>query len=358
VGMKILNNSRGIALLLSISITSVVVAVSLDLHRKVRSAVITTASMRDRLVMTQMASGGIHAAMAMLVRDRMTTAIDSFQEDWANPEKIDALLMEIPFEEGKVTVTIEDELGRIQVNALVEPPNGQNFSERQRLVWERYLDRLIPRHEAFEQIDPTVIVSCLKDWMDSGDDEAITGLNGAESDHYEGLEPPYGCRNGPLKHPAEMVRIKGILPALYNGVEDIAGLSRHVTVYGMHPLSTPSNLVWEGKININTAPLPVLAALLPPEVQELAEAIDEFRKENDNGTYLNDLSSATWYKMVPGLSELQIPSEVITLSSDFFRIIATASLHELKMRMTVVVQREQQKKTGKWMCRVLSWQAE
>jgi len=358
MGIRLLNNHRGMALLLTITITSIVVAATLELHRKVRSAVVTTAGTRDRMIMSQMTAGGIHAAMAMLVRDKMVSTIDSLQEDWADQEKVDTLLQEIPFEAGKLTVVIEDERSRIQVNALVSPPNGQSYNELQRQLWERCLDLLIPRHEAFEDLETSTILDCLKDWMDAKDDDAITGLNGAESDYYENIEPPSFCRNGPIKHSAELSRIKGLTPELLYGIEDIPGLSQFVTVYGMHPQSTPSNLLWDGKININTAPLPVLVALLPPEVQDLAEIIDEYRKENDSGTYLNDLSSPTWYKSVPGLSDLVIPPDLITISSDVYRITATAVLNDMKMAVTAVVVREQQKKTGKWMCRVLSWRAE
>ena len=132
MGIRLLNNHRGMALLLTITITSIVVAASLELHRKMRSAIVTTASTRDRMMMSQMAAGGIHAAMAMLVRDKMVSTIDSLQEDWADPEKVETLLQEIPFEAGKLTVVIEDERSRIQVNALVSPPNGQCYNELQR----------------------------------------------------------------------------------------------------------------------------------------------------------------------------------------------------------------------------------
>ena len=117
---------------------------------------------------------------------------------------------------------------------------------------KRYLDLLIPRFEAFEDLETSTILDCLKDWMDAKDDDAITGLNGAESDYYENLEPPSFCRNGPITHPAELSWIKGVTPALFYGIEDIPGLSQFVTIYGMHPQSTPSNLLWDGKININT----------------------------------------------------------------------------------------------------------
>ncbi len=70
---------------------------------------------------------------------------------------------------------------------------------------------------------------------------------------------------------------------------------------------------------------------------------------------MHDLSSLTWYKNVSGCSKIEI-EEIITTSSDLFRIKSTATLHEIKMTVTAVVQREKHGKTGKHICRILSWE--
>ena len=89
-----------------------------------------------------MATSGIHAAMALLAKDRAESDIDSLQEDWANPDKINELLSEIPFDDGTLAVTISDEMGRIQVNALVAFPDSRNFNESQHRLLERYFNIL------------------------------------------------------------------------------------------------------------------------------------------------------------------------------------------------------------------------
>ena len=346
------------ALLLTVTITTLVVVASLELNRKVRSAVVTTAASRDLLTLSQMASAGIHAATAILVRDKMTSNSDSLQEDWANPDKMSELIRNIPFEQGNRSLIIQDELGKIQVNTLVDFPGGRNFIEPQRMLWERFLNSYVSRDEAFEEIDPTTLINSLKDWMDTGDDDAITGLSGAESDYYRDLEPPYFCRNGLFKHPAEMIRVKGMTPGFFHGTGEIAGISKYVTIYGEQTSGVRINTQWAGKININTAELPVLVALLPTEAEDLAQAIVDYRQEADGENYVYDLSSPTWYKEVPGLSGIEIAPDLITVSSDIYRIVATAALNDMKMTVTAVVLREQQRKTGKWVCRVLSWEAE
>ncbi len=130
-----------------------------------------------------------------------------------------------------------------------------------------------------------------------------------------------------------------------------------MTVFGM--TETGNNKVaYEGKININTADLPVLTAILPSGNPELAQAIYDYRLETSDSEYIHDLSSTTWYKKVPGLSDVEIDPKIITTSSDFFRIESLATLHEIKMKITAIVERKQNKKTGKWECRVLSWETE
>ena len=117
--LKIIKSNRGIALLITISMTTILVAAALEYNRRARFAVISTAATRDHFTTGNMAVAGVHAAMALLVKDRYESDFDSLQEDWANPEKIDEILQEISFEKGKLTVTIADELSKIQVNALV-----------------------------------------------------------------------------------------------------------------------------------------------------------------------------------------------------------------------------------------------
>ena len=193
--VKIIGNNRGIALLLVISVTTILVAVALEYNRRARFAVLSAAAARDHLTLSNMAASGVHAAMALLAKDRAESDIDSLQEDWANPDKIKQLLEEIPFDDGELSIVISDEMGRIQVNALVTFPESRNFNEAQRMLLERYLNYFKnDEEEATEDSQPPAIINSLKDWLDSGDDEAITGLSGAESSYYQDLSPPYASR--------------------------------------------------------------------------------------------------------------------------------------------------------------------
>jgi len=352
--VTILGNNRGIALLITLTVITVLVVAALELNRRARSAVFSTAATRDRITLSQTAASGIHIAMAILAKDKKEPDTDSLQEDWADPEKISEILQDIPFEEGSVALTISDELGRIQANALVKFPEGREADILQIDLWDRFL-RLILFANELDEVEPVTIVNSVKDWLDSGDDDAITGLTGAESDYYQDIDPPYSCRNGPFTHIDELLLVRGVTPELFYGVEEKPGISRYMTVYGVSG-ANKENFSYEGKININTAELPVLTSLLPPEDEDLAQLISEYRSETSDGEYIHDLSSLTWYKDVPGCSGIEIDPKLITTSSDLFRIESSATLHEMRIGITAVVHREKEKKTGKWKCRVLSWE--
>jgi general secretion pathway protein K len=353
---KIIRNSRGIALLITVSVTTILVAGALEYNRRARFTLVSTAAMRDGITLSQMTASGVHVAMAMLVKDKSESNTDSLVEDWANSTKIDEILGELIFDDGKLSVKISDEMGKIQINALVAFPDSRNFNESQVTLWDRFLSFVGDEEQMQDDSEPMAIINSIKDWLDSGDDDAITGLSGAESDYYQDLDPPYASRNGPMPDVDELTLIKGITPALFYGSPEKPGISKFLTVHGVSGSGTSFN--YPGRININTAELPVLVALMPLESQDLVEALVEFRQEviTDEGSH--DFSSPGWYKEIPGFSDVNINQNLITTTSDIFRIESEATLHDLKLKTIAVVQRIRDTKTGKWTCKTLSWKTD
>ena len=351
-----IDNNRGMALLLVISVTTILVAAALEYNRRARFMVVTSAAAKDSLTLSQMATSGVHAAMALLAKDKAESKVDSLQEDWANPDKINALLDEIPFENGKLSLLITDEMGRIQINALVTFPNSRNFNNSQRMLLERYLNYFKDAgEETAEDSQPPAIINSLKDWLDSGDDDATTGLSGAESPYYQDLSPPYGCRNGPILDIHDLLLVKGITPELFYGSTEKPGIADALTVYGMTP-GAGTSFTYPGKININTAELPVLVALLPSENVDLAQAVYEMRQQAASDKDAPDMSDPMWYKNIAGFSGMDLDTNLITNASDIFRIVSEAQVNNMTWVVSAVVQRQKHEKSGKWTCKILSWQ--
>lgn len=351
-----LKNNRGIALLITLTMISVMVVITLELKRKVLATVISSAASRDRITLLHRASSAIQVGMALLILDKNGSDIDSLQEDWAQTAKIDALLTEFLFDSGSLKLKISDELAKIQVNALVSFPEGQQFNPAQLELWQNFLENYKSILPDPENLEPVAVINAIKDWLDSGDDDAITGLTGAESPYYQSLDPPYPPKNGPVDHVGELRLVKGMTPALLAGDNQIPGLHAYLSAYGLRDLGG-NTFTYDGKININTADVAVIAALLPPDGRDLAPAIVEYRQEIENSKYIHDLSSPTWYKGVPGAADMEINPDLITTASDVFRLEATARLQPFQETVIAVVRREKDASTGRWFCRILNWQA-
>jgi len=351
---RILSNNRGVAILVTIAIITILITITLEFNRKTRSVIASTAAIKDQYTLSHMISSGINAAIALLVKDKQESETDSIQEDWADPDKIALLLSDIPFEDGELKLKIIDELGKIQVNALVAYPDGGEFNEAQKNLWNRFLRLIFFERELPEKIEPSCIINSVKDWLDF--DDSITDLNGAESEYYQDSDTPYSCRNAPLSDLNQLAMIKCVTHDIFYNYNEMPGISAYMTVYGI--INTESSYAYTGKININTAESHVIAALLPDENQHLAPAICEYRQEKLGLKYLHDLSSNTWYKNVPGCEDIEIDSNLIATSSDFFRILSVAKLREMEMTTTAIVQRVKDNESGKWKCKILSWQTE
>lgn len=349
---SILSNNRGVVILVTIAVITLLITIALELNSKSRSMIASTAAIRDQYTLSHMTSSGINAAIALLIKDKLESETDSIQEDWANPDKIVFLLEDIPFEDGEIKLKISDELGKIQVNALVAYPDGNDFNEFQKNLWDSFLRIIIFERELPEEIDPSCIINSVKDWLDF--DDSITGLNGAESEYYQDSDTPYSCRNAPLSDLNQLAMIKGVASDLFYNYNKMPGIPEYMTVYGM----ADSGSTYAGKININTAEANVIAALLPDDSRHLSSAICEYRQESSDLKFLHNLSSNTWYKNVSGCEDIEIDSSLITTSSDFFRIVSVAKLREMEMTTTAIVQRIKDNTSNKWKCKILSWQTE
>jgi general secretion pathway protein K len=354
---KPLKSDRGIALLVTLSVITVLITVTLTQHRQVYHRYSSAYASADRLVGEQMAEAGLQAAMVMLVKDTRESQIDTSHEPWANAEERDALAAELQFDRGSVRFTISDELARIQINALVRYPEGQQYNQLQLSLWNRFMAVMMGGREFSEQLEPLTIINSLKDWLDFNDGDAVTGLNGAENDYYRNLDPPYECRNGPLQELNELRLVRGISDELFQGADKTLGLQRYLTVHGM-TAAQAGKFTFRGRINLNTAELPVVAALLPAEHADLAEAIVEYRDAKVDGNYIHDLSSPTWYKEAPGCGQITINPRLLTPRSNLFRIEATAQIGDVWQRITVVTERKTNPTNGKVYCRVLTRQVE
>lgn len=342
--------------MITLAVIAAILSAAVYVNTKVRRDFEAAAASKDIGQMRAMTSSGVNVAMAILIRDRKESNIDTLQEDWANQKFLDESASKLAFEKGRVFLRISDEKAKVQVNALVKYPESRYFNEVQQQFWIHFFGLVIKSDpDSPESSRPESIIEPLKDWLDSGDDDAITGTEGAEDSYYRSLENPYNCRNGRMTYPDEIFLVKNISreKMAKSGILD---LSEILTVYCGIPGQNNEGLTFDGKININTASQAVLAGLLPEGKEGLAAEIAAYRKDKIEGSFVNDLSKSTWYKDVPGCEDLTIKPELITMASDFFRIDSAAVMDDgMTLCETVTIQRvKNNEKQGALECRILS----
>ncbi len=171
---------------------------------------------------------------------------------------------------------VADECAKLNVNSLIlQDPTGE-------VLYAALM--LLPNMT--EEIADAIV-----DWLDADETQRP---NGAEAGVYQGLNPPYACKNGPISSLEELLLVRGVTPQLLfgndrnrNGVLDAGeddgaelnrGWSEYLTCYGREV-----NVDSDGnpRIDLNNTDLAALSAALTPLVgQELSDYIVYTRSTN------------------------------------------------------------------------------
>ena len=336
---------------MTLAFITMAMSLAVETNRQSRVAIEDTDVFQNRILAGQMATAGIHGAMAILIQDRYDSETDHLKEAWADPDRLAEAMTALSFNEGRLEVHITDEMARIQVNALVDYPQSRQFNPLQQQIMERLIASIHSANDEQSDVSATDIVNAIKDWLDRGDDDAITGLNGAESDYYETLDPPYAPRNGPMVHIGELARVKGVSATLFAGNSKAPGLQNCMTVYGAAK-AADGTYSFSGRVNVNTIDPLVLKAVLPPEYQSLAEAIIRYRDEAEPAV----LDSKTWFQEIPGAAGLELNPEAISVATNVFRIQAIAVSADVRRVVSAVVERIAAPDGKGWTCRIVAWE--
>jgi type II secretory pathway component PulK len=204
------NGVKGLILVMVLWVATVLAVVLLTFALMARVEVKTSAHYGDRLRAVEIAKSGIERGMAELRLDETTD--DSLRDSWAEDEGI---FREIPLSGGtfwlfrpdfenpdEVRYGIRDEASKINLNT----------ANRDMLLQIPGLDE--------EQVD------AILDWRDEDDNPREQG---AESEYYLTLDPPYNAKNAAFETLEELLLVRGITrEVLYgedtnrNGILDAA----------------------------------------------------------------------------------------------------------------------------------------
>ncbi|MBU1419791.1 MAG: type II secretion system minor pseudopilin GspK [Proteobacteria bacterium] len=329
---QVLDNHRGMALLLVISLVSVLAIVTLQFNREMRQDYVASASLRNSVRLGVIVRSGTTLAELILLKDQEENNFDSLHDSWALLSEEDLSLLFAP---ETLELAVSDEGGKFQINAMVtRKKQGQvstSTNDKQQVQHEidvrNILWRLL-RAEPYlvEDGEARGIIDALIDWMDGGDGDGEEEY-GAEDNYYRSLDPPYSCKNGPVESIEELLLVKGITRDLLYGTDE-------------RPPLAPLLTAWEndGKININTADPLLLQSLNQGMDKEIAEAMISYREDENNRELL---ASKEWYKNVPSFpGDIELQKDLIKTKSNFFKIEATAGFETQKKKVTATVERQ------------------
>jgi general secretion pathway protein K len=260
---------------------------------------------RNDLQAFYLAKSGVNIAISYLKYDLQNTETDDLTEDWAKSYP------PFPVGEGFVHVKIEDENAKININKVVKEEDGK--------VDEKIRDILT---RMFEAVDVDVeIISAIIDWIDPDHDPLP---DGAEDYHYESLDPPYSCKDGPLDTLSELLMIEGITDEVYEKI------SKYLTIYSK-----------DGIININTVDpegRPEVLMFLDEGIDEpMAEGIIEYRGETPFG-------GENWQEALRDVINnddvYNAISPIIGVTSNAFSVTSTGQVERVEKMIRSVIGRE------------------
>ncbi len=294
------------ALVLTLLVLVLLVTAVLEFDRSTRTMLKAAGNFRDGMKAFHLATSGIAAAQALLKDDLVRHGgRDDLTELWATP------LPPYPLGDGTVAAWIQDEGGKINVNALVTP-SGMKPSVPLQIEQLKRLFRL-------KGLDPAP-VDAIVDWLDR---DEIEEPSGAESAYYERLDRPYRCRNGRMDTLAELHLVKGISDEVYRTI------SPYLTVYTS-----------DGSINVNTAD-PVVLQTLPVPGQDGAVAFPLDDKQAETIVDVRPFAAKGDLSKVPGMTPAVVSQLLprMTVASSWFSVYAEGEANGVKKGVLAVVDR-------------------
>ncbi len=256
-------------------------------------------------------------ARSVLLRDARHSEVDHLEENWAED------LPPMPVEGGVVTGCLRDLQGLYNLNGLGDY-TANTWSDELEEEWRsgprtsrRVFFRELLVHLGLEASDQRI--AAVVDWIDP--DAWLVSPDSAEDNEYLLLDPPYRAANQPIGDLSELGLVMGF------GREDVVRLAPWVNTV---PEAVP--------LNVNTAPLPVLAALSPLLEPSSAEALARQRPFESADAFYQALS-ATLGETVETLRGA-IPPELVDVESAWFALEADIRVAGVRLAYHSVIHRQ------------------
>jgi general secretion pathway protein K len=267
------------------------------------------------------AEGVARAALMKDYADAKSRDVDTLAEEWARPQRF-------PTDYGWIAGQLDDLQGRFNLNLLgtggAVGADG-NIDSEQRRLFVRLLQTL-PLETPLAPDQVEALTDAITDWIDEND--TVSGIGGAESQHYADADTPGRPANGTIKSPSEIMWVRGMTPAIYRALAPL------VTVW---PAAAKTN----ASININTAPPAILRSVnaqndLQPLDVQVVERIVEQRKAQ--GSIETDV-----FRDTAGVENAE--TGLLGKKSSYFELTAQTEFEGRRYTLHSVIHRDETKKT-------------
>lgn len=352
---------RGFALITVLISIAILTAVVVEMQYSASLNAEITMHARDRIKAYYLAESGLLLSQLRLQADTQMDRlmgmgeIDHLDESiWAVPLVLPMpkSMIDAEVEKGKISRLLADQLLKVQdlggtISAEITDESGKinlndlrTYTNRTTNYTYKVLLALLSQEEFapfFERQNREEFIYNLVDWIDEDNIQTAFG-GGMEDSWYQNKNLKGGAKNLPFFTVAEMKMVREVDPKLY------LKLIPYVTVY---PYNIRLIRQESGRINVNTAPKQVLAALLSMDAQEpkktlaLAQIILEYRAKTGPFKSGTDFAERLEKDLAvpPTALDMRNASQKLAGSSDLFRISASGLVGNSETAIEAVVQR-------------------
>ena len=306
---------RGVALIMALLVVSLAAAAATALLSSSNVSIHRTAALHDGEQGWWVARGVEAWVAGLLDADRKDSQFDALTEPWAQP--VDNL----PVEQGFVRGRVEDLQGRFNLNNLDPRIAGDTYQKQ-----FRNLLRNLPDVDVPQGLD-----SAVRDWID--EDGNPNSMNGAEDAEYLNLTPPYRAANRPFTVVSELLAVRGMTPQVYEKLRPL--VAALPALKGQAPVAT--------KVNVNTAPIELLAALSETTDQAKLAEFDRRRRDDpiEDATELGALVAEGIWGPEVGAAQLDYRTHFFQIQGEVFvgssRVALYSLIHRPESGMPVVL---------------------
>lgn len=235
----------------------------------------------------------------LLVQDaKNSPKADYLQESWAQP------LPPFPVEDGMISAQLEDESGKFNLNSLLKNTNDPNENNR------KIFENLLVRVGLSAQLSQAVL-----DWQDA--DDLSSGAMGAESQYYLSAGLAYVPPNRMFNDIEELKMVRGFEGENYERIAPY--------ISALPAIDT--------KININTAPVMVLASLDEKlDINSIQQMLQNKQAKFEHFSNVSNLLEQTAFAQLSAETKT-LANNVFDVKSAYFKAKIEVQLGERRRQM-------------------------